>query len=138
MFRLVAFALLSGFAAAPAFASELHSKVRPSHSAASGGLISTEIAADQRKIIYDYYGTQIAKGICPPGLAKKNNGCQPPSQAKEWSLGHPLPGDLAHHPLPRDLATRLRAPDGAKYVRVAADILLIADANGMVLDAIDD
>lgn len=27
-------------------------------------------------------------GGCPPGLAKKHNGCMPPGQAKKHELGH--------------------------------------------------
>ena len=32
----------------------------------------------QRTVVRDYYGTQFRTGHCPPGLAKKNNGCMPP------------------------------------------------------------
>ena len=30
------------------------------------------------------------KSHCPPGLAKKHNGCMPPGQAKKWRRGYPL------------------------------------------------
>jgi len=30
---------------------------------------------------------------CPPGLAKKNNGCMPPGQAKKWQRGDRISGD---------------------------------------------
>ncbi len=145
MLRLVALALLASLTAAPAFASDHQGKGQqkrggPSSSGGGGGgtSINIDIGGDQRNIIREYYGAQIAQGKCPPGLAKKNNGCQPPGQAKKWSRGRPLPGDVVYHALPRDLAMRLNAPTGAKYVRVAADILLIAAGTGMVLDAIED
>jgi len=139
MLRPIAIILLAGLAAVPAFAADHPGKGRPARGDANGGAsISIEIGGDQRAIIRDYYGAQIAQGRCPPGLAKKNNGCQPPGQAKKWSRGRPLPHDVVYHALPRDLAIRLNAPKGAKYVRVPADILLIAAGTGMVLDAIED
>lgn len=100
--------------------------------------ISVTIDAGQRAIVRDYYGAMIARGTCPPGLAKKNNGCMPPGQAKKWAIGRPLPRDVIFHDLPRDLVVRLNPPQGTRYVRVAADILLIAVGTGIVLDAIDD
>lgn len=43
------------------------------------------------------------------------------------------------YPIPRDLEVRLGVPPaGYKYVRVAADILLIAVGTSMVVDAIED
>jgi hypothetical protein len=48
----------------------------------------------QRVLVSGYYGTQLRSGHCPPGLAKKNNGCQPPGQARKWQVGRPLPGDV--------------------------------------------
>lgn len=76
---------------------------------------------------------------CPPGLAKKNNGCLPPGQAKKWRYGQPLPRDVVWYPVPRELTIRLPAPPlDHKYVRVASDILLIAVGSSMVVDAISD
>jgi len=93
---------------------------------------------DQR-IVRDYYGGQARGGKCPPGLAKKGNGCMPPGQAKKWAMGRPLPRDLAYHDLPYDLMIRLpAAPAGHRYVQVAGDVLLIAVGSSMVVDAIQD
>jgi hypothetical protein len=42
--------------------------------------------ATHRGILVDRYGRRYAldaRGSCPPGLAKKNNGCLPPGQAKK-------------------------------------------------------
>lgn len=69
MLRLVALALLGAIAAVPSLAADLQSSSRTLHGGSSS---SIDIADAQRKIIYDYYGEQIAKGICPPGLNKKN------------------------------------------------------------------
>lgn len=76
---------------------------------------------------------------CPPGLAKKNNGCMPPGQAKKYSVGRPLPSDVVYYPVPAAVIAQLPpVPAGHKYVRVAADILLIAVGTSMVVDAITD
>lgn len=104
-----------------------------------GPSITIRIGDDARRTVWDYYGPQIAAGHCPPGLAKKGNGCQPPGQAKKWSMGRPLPRDVVFHDIPRDLAIRLPPTSpGYRYVRVATDILLIATGTAMVVDAIED
>ena len=94
---------------------------------------------NRSKRINDYYRTQARKsGHCPPGLAKKNNGCQPPGQAKKWAKGRPLPADVVYHNLPRDLLYELGGtPAGQKVVRVGEDILLINAVTGLVIDAIE-
>lgn len=87
----------------------------------------------------DVYGSQVAKGNCPPGLAKKSNACLPPGQARPWAIGRALPTDVVRYPLPVDLERRLGPPPtGYKYVRVASDILLIAVGTSMVMDAMED
>jgi Ni/Co efflux regulator RcnB len=93
----------------------------------------------QRRFVHDYYAPQIASGKCPPGLAKKHNGCLPPGQAKKWQLGQRLPRDVVTYPIPSDLRRRLGTPPaGHEFVRVAGDILLIAVGTSMVVDAIED
>ena len=39
----------------------------------------------QREAARSYFVTQHGRGNCPPGLAKKNNGCLPPGQAKKYN-----------------------------------------------------
>lgn len=93
----------------------------------------------QRQVVNVYYGEQTRGGKCPPGLAKKNNGCMPPGQAKKWQRGYPLPRDVVIYDVPQSLVVQLGVPPaGHKYVRVAADILLIAVGTSMVVDAIED
>ncbi|HXG28159.1 MAG TPA: hypothetical protein VNJ47_04845 [Nevskiales bacterium] len=92
-----------------------------------------------RDIIREYFGREFRRGNCPPGLAKKNNGCMPPGLAKQWAIGRPLPHDIVFYDLPYALLKELgRAPDGYKYVRVGADVLMIAIGTKMVVDAIED
>ena len=93
----------------------------------------------QGDVIHDYYARQYRKGKCPPGLAKKHNGCMPPGQAKKWVLGKPLPAGVVYYSLPRKILVELGPPPpNHKYVRVALDILLLATGTGMVVDAIDN
>ena len=93
--------------------------------------------SDSRRVISEYYATRKSK--CPPGLAKKNNGCLPPGQAKKWSLGQALPADQRYASLPPELLKRLPPlPADQRYVRIAGDILLIAIGTRMVIDAVED
>ena len=94
---------------------------------------------EQKVVIREYYGERFREGRCPPGLAKKNNGCMPPGQAKKWRIGQPLERTVVVYEVPQPVVMQLGPPpSGHKYVRVAADILLIAIGTGMVVDAIQD
>ena len=92
-----------------------------------------------REIVREYYTGQFRGGRCPPGLAKKHNGCMPPGQAQKWQLGRPLPREVIFYEVPQPLVIQIGVPPrGYRYVRVASDILLIAIGTGMVVDAIQD
>ena len=113
--------------------------VAPSHHGGDDVNVHISFGDRHRDIIRDYYGSQFRAGHCPPGLAKKGNGCLPPGQAKKWRIGHPLPGDVHYHPLPHDLVVRLGHDNPAyKLVRVGADILKIGVGSGMVIEAVED
>lgn len=93
----------------------------------------------QRVEVREYYGNNYKSGRCPPGLAKKHNGCMPPGQAKKWQMGRPLPRDVVYYEVPQPLVVKIGAPpSGYRYVRVAGDILMIAIGTSMVVDAIQD
>ncbi|TAJ38549.1 MAG: hypothetical protein EPO55_15400 [Reyranella sp.] len=93
-----------------------------------------------RNSVYSYYRTQYAAGHCPPGLAKKNNGCLPPGQAKKlWVIGQPLAAGIVFYPLPGVLLAQLSpAPAGYQYVRVANDILMMAIGTRLIAGAVAD
>jgi Ni/Co efflux regulator RcnB len=92
-----------------------------------------------RTIAHGYYGEEFRRGHCPPGLAKKHNGCMPPGQAKKWAVGRPLAREVIYYDVPSALVVQFdRPPSGYRYVRVESDILLIALATGIVIDAIRD
>ena len=89
--------------------------------------------------VREYYGAEFSRGRCPPGLAKKHNGCMPPGQAKKWRMGQPLPRDVVFYDLPPQLVVEIGVPPtGYRYVRVANDVLMIAVGTGLVVDAIQD
>ena len=93
----------------------------------------------QRTAVRTYYGKQYRAGNCPPGLAKKNNGCMPPGQARKWNVGRALPGDVVYYSVPQSVIIQLGAPPtGQRYVRVGSDILLLGIGTRMVIDAIQN
>lgn len=105
----------------------------------NGGSVEFRFSSDDRRIVSEYYGIQVRKGKCPPGLAKKNNGCQPPGQAKKWQRGYPLARDIRYYELPGELRARLPVlSPNYRYVQVAGDVLIIAVGTSMVVDAIED
>lgn len=74
---------------------------------------------------------------CPPGLAKKHNGCMPPGQAKHYRVGYPLYSGIVYEPVPEPLLVQLQpVPMGYQYVMVDRDVLLISEASHKVIDAI--
>lgn len=109
----------------------------------SGALVNIQIgsyfADPQRVVVREYYEPRVRAGKCPPGLKKKDNGCLPPGQAKNWRRGQPLPAEVVYYTVPQAVQVRLGTPpSGHRFVRVASDILLIAIGTSMVIDAIED
>jgi len=93
----------------------------------------------ERVVVRDYYEDQLRRGQCPPGLAKKRNGCLPPGHAKRWHAGERLPRGVVYYDVPPAVVVQLPPPRaGYRYVRIANDILLIAAGTGLVVDAIGD
>jgi hypothetical protein len=88
-----------------------------------------------RVLIRDYIADDYRRN-CPPGLAKKHNGCLPPGQAKKrYVIGQPLM--VGWEPVPTYIVQRLDpAPYGYRYVRVDQDVLLISEASKKVIDAV--
>ena len=60
-------------------------------------------------------------GGCPPGLAKKNNGCLPPGQAKKlFNVGQRLPlgydGYTPYNQIPYDLRSQYNLDPYGRYI----------------------
>ena len=94
----------------------------------------------QHDAVRTYYDNEYSRSRrCPPGLAKKHNGCMPPGQAKKWHVGQPLPRHVTYYQVPRQLVVEIgQPPSGYRYVRVSSDILLMAIGTRMIVDAIQD
>ena len=70
---------------------------------------------------------------CPPGLAKKNNGCLPPGQAKKLAVGQPLPHGAVYS-IPSSLNLP-PPPLGHRYAIVNNQVVLVSSGN-IVVDII--
>ena len=92
---------------------------------------------NQREAVRGYYGQQYGNGRrCPPGLAKRNNGCISPGQVR-YTVGQPLPRTVIIYQVPQPVIVQLPlAPPGYRYVRVGNDILLVSPQSQMVVDVI--
>jgi hypothetical protein len=91
-----------------------------------------------RDEVHRYWLDSYGRGNCPPGLAKKHNGCLPPGQAKKrYVVGERLPTAVVIQPLPPVLVTRLGpAPHGYEYAVVDGDVVKLAVGTRLVVDAI--
>lgn len=98
-----------------------------------------KFADDHRSIIVGYYQQEYyGRGSCPPGLAKKNNGCMPPGQAnKLYAVGQPWPPTLVFQPLPGPLLGRIGPPPpGYGYGYYGGDVIMYALAGLLVVDIV--
>ncbi|MBI2770182.1 MAG: DUF1236 domain-containing protein [Burkholderiales bacterium] len=91
-----------------------------------------------RTYVRTYYTGHYGNGrSCPPGLAKKDNGCLPPGQARHWAAGQPLPRTVTYYAVPQPVVVQLpAAPYGYRYVRVGNDILLLSPQSSLIIDVI--
>jgi len=100
--------------------------------------VSVTFTTGQRENTQAYFVEKHGRGGCPPGLAKKHNGCLPPGQAKKrYTVGYALPKGVETHPLPHDLSIRIGAPPpGYSYFMVDGDVVKLAVGTMLVVDAI--
>lgn len=94
---------------------------------------------DQHRTFARQYYTQTYGEArrCPPGLAKKNNGCMPPGQARKWDVGQPIPSGVQVYPVPRPVLVQLPPPPyGYRYARIGNDIVLVQQQNNLIIDII--
>jgi Ni/Co efflux regulator RcnB len=93
---------------------------------------------EHRTHVRQYYTRNYGDGRrCPPGLAKKNNGCLPPGQARKWDVGQPIPRGVTVYTVPQPVLVQLPpAPYGYHYARVGPDIVLLRNQNNLIVDII--
>lgn len=91
-----------------------------------------------RQVARTYYTQHYGNARnCPPGLAKKNNGCLPPGQAKNIRVGEPLPAGVVVYAVPQPVLVQLPPPPyGYRYARIGNDIVLVQSQDKLVVDII--
>jgi len=101
--------------------------------------VSVVFVDTQREAARSYFVERHGRGNCPPGLAKKNNGCLPPGQAKKrYVVGHSLPYGIVVGELPVELSVRIGpAPAGYRYGILDGDLVKLAVGTMLVADAIE-
>ena len=101
--------------------------------------VTVTFDARHREVAREYFVETRGRGKCPPGLAKKNNGCLPPGQAKKrYAVGHRLSEHIILEDPPRELVVRIGSPpEGYRYAVVDGDLLKLAVGTLLVVDAID-
>ncbi|MBI2725630.1 MAG: RcnB family protein [Polaromonas sp.] len=92
----------------------------------------------QRTYAREYYTTNYGGAKrCPPGLAKKNNGCLPPGQARNWVVGQPVPRGVTLYTVAPPVVRMLPpAPYGYRYARLGGDVVLVQQQNNIIVDII--
>jgi hypothetical protein len=101
--------------------------------------VTVVFSGTQRDAAHQYFVQQYGRGNCPPGLAKKQNGCLPPGQAKKrYVVGRPLPTGVVIVDLPPVLFARIGpAPSGYRYGMLDGDVVKLAVGTMLVVDAIE-
>ncbi|OFX05539.1 MAG: hypothetical protein A3E78_12465 [Alphaproteobacteria bacterium RIFCSPHIGHO2_12_FULL_63_12] len=102
----------------------------------SGGAdfnVSIILGDREREVVRNHYTAN-----CPPGLAKKRNGCLPPGLAKKrYAVGQRMPDDADIVILPNEVILRLPPlPRGYGYRVVDGDLVVVALASLIIADAI--
>jgi len=115
---------------------------REARESADEGSVGVEANAKfnkhERELVRGYYVESHGKGHCPPGLAKKQNGCLPPGQAKKrYAVGRPLDSAVVVVPVPPGLEVRIGPPPaGYTYGMVDGDLVKLAVGTHLVVDAV--
>ena len=136
MRRLVALALASSLAGPIALSAQKPKKEKEkSHETQ----VTVVFSATQREAARSYFVKEHGRGNCPPGLAKKHNGCLPPGQAKKrYVVGHSLPPGIVLEELPVELSVRIGSPPpGYRYGILDGDLVKLAVGTFLVVDAIE-
>jgi len=97
------------------------------------------VFSPQQRVVFHEYRDERYRKHCPPGLAKKRNGCQPPGQAKKrYRVGQPIEYPILIAPVPPELEVRIGVPPvGYVYGMLDGDLVKLAAGTLMVVDALD-
>ena len=96
------------------------------------------ITARHRKAVQAWLARNHGPGQpCLPGLVPQGGACVAPAGAGSWQMGTPVAPAARLENLPAGLLAALPpAPPGNRYVLLGGDILLIAAASRIVVDAV--
>jgi Ni/Co efflux regulator RcnB len=113
---------------------EKHARKREREDVKVGAYFNDQHREAARSYYHAHYSN--AKS-CPPGLAKKHNGCMPPGQARKWAVGQPIPRGVPVYAVPQPVIVHLPpAPYGYRYARLGNDIVLVQVQNNLIVDII--
>lgn len=135
MRTLLVISLAAALGTAPALTAGAHAKDKGKGKDKGRRVVFID---DDRTVVRTWWVDTYGRGKCPPGLAKKGNGCLPPGQAKKrYVIGQRLPRTVIVERVPVVLIPRLRpAPVGYDYVVVDGDVLLMDSTSRLIADAI--
>jgi Ni/Co efflux regulator RcnB len=127
-------AMLAAVAVAPAFADGGHGHGHGGHGRGHDDRHDRDEVRiiDQRVVIAEPRHVQRA---CPPGLARKHNGCMPPGHARRVVVGQALPPGAVFVVPQRVRSTLPPPPAGYRYAVVDNQVVLVSD-NNLVVDII--
>ncbi len=133
---LVAGILIAALPAAPALAKHDADDAPDSHGHGPAHA-AVVFSPHQRGVVHAYWVETHGRGGCPPGLARKHDGCLPPGLAKKrYAVGRRCDPKLIV-PLPPPLELRLGPPPpGFVYGVVDGDVVKLAVGTHLVVDAI--
>jgi len=117
------------------FTKEGHLKPLKAKGGKGGGKGAGGISKEDQVTIRDFLLKNYQQN-CPPGLAKKDNGCLPSGQARKYSIGQKLPVGVLTQAVSPGLLYLLHTPPGHRYVMVDQDVLLIENLNKIVVGAV--
>lgn len=143
--RVAAFIAIAVLTAAPAMAKDAENDGRGRENSRRGVQHQQEEVRqgaffndEHRNNAKQYYGQNYGHGKnCPPGLRKRENGCLAPGQARNWSVGQPVPRGVQTYAVPTQVLRQFPpAPAGYRYVRIGGDIVLVRQQNNLIVDII--
>ena len=107
-------------------------------SSGQGSSVTIVFSSHEREAAQSYFVEKYGRGKCPPGLAKKHNGCLPPGQEKKrYVVGRPLPPTVVVVEVPPELVVRIGVPPpGYRYGIIDGDLVKLAVGTALVVDAI--
>ncbi len=144
--RILTALALAGLLALPSLASAEKGGHGKSHGKGQGkakghdsaATVTVGFTVHQRDGVHAWFRESYGRGKCPPGLAKKRNGCLPPGQAKKrYTVGLPLPPGLPRLPPPPPLLARIGPPPpGFEFIMLDGDLVQLAVGTALVVDAV--